>query len=80
MKNTTDYDFPPMWGKFSDEQKCEWYIRERVLRQAIRQNTAFERRYRTVMDEESPTPSSPEGHTTVYQALDNVEEDPYRYN
>jgi len=41
----TDYDFPPMWGRMTDEQKSEWFTRERVFRQAIRQDTAFGRRY-----------------------------------
>lgn len=47
MKNTTDYDFPPMWGEMSVAEKHRWYIRERVFRQAIRQDTAFGRRYRS---------------------------------
>jgi hypothetical protein len=81
MRNTTDYDFPPMWGQFSDQQKCEWYIRERVFRQAIRQDTAFGRRYRSVTNSKESTQTPPEGHTTIYQALENVsDEDPFRYN
>ena len=46
MKNTTDYDFPSMWGRMTDEQKSNWFLRERVFRQACRQETAFGRRYR----------------------------------
>jgi hypothetical protein len=46
MRNTTDYDFPPMWGQMTAEQKHEWFVRERVFRQACRQDTAFGRRYR----------------------------------
>lgn len=79
MKNETDYDFPPMWGKFTDEQKCEWYIRERVFRQAVRQDTAFGRRYREQQQEHS-SHHPPEGHKTIYQALEDVEDDPFRVN
>ena len=70
-----------MWSQFSDEQKCEWYIRERVFRQAVKQETAFGRRYREATNEKSNTYTSPEGHTTVYQALENASDgNPYRYN
>jgi len=33
----TDYDFPPMWGRMSPEQKSRWYTQERVRRQVSRQ-------------------------------------------
>jgi len=42
----TDYDFPPMWGKMSQEQKHNWFCRRRAYKQAIQQDTAFGRRYR----------------------------------
>jgi len=48
----TDYEFPPMWGQMTDQQKHDWYVRERVFRQAIRQNTAFGRRYRATQEQE----------------------------
>lgn len=50
-KNTTDYDLPQGWGGFTDEQKSEWYLQERVFRQACQQDTAFGRRYRQQADE-----------------------------
>lgn len=77
--NTTDYEFPDGWGLFTPAEKCRWYIRERVFRQAIRQDTAFGRRYRSQQSSSSDTPSHPRGHKTVYQALEDAEEDPYRY-
>jgi len=46
MKNNTDYDFPEMWGRMTDEEKHDWFVRERVFRQACRQDTAFGRRAR----------------------------------
>lgn len=39
-----------MWGQFSSAEKHEWYVRERVFRQATRQNTTFGRRYRTAQN------------------------------
>lgn len=51
IKNQTDYDFPETWGLYSDEEKITWFIRERVFRQAIRQDTAFGRRYEAVQEE-----------------------------
>lgn len=48
----TDYDLPEMWGRMSDQQKHEWFVRERVFRQAIRQDTAFGRKYRREDKEE----------------------------
>jgi len=36
----------------TDQQKHDWYVRERVFRQAIRQNTAFGRRYRATQEQE----------------------------
>lgn len=46
LKNKTDYDFPEEWGTYSQEEKHRWFVRERVFRQAIRQDTVFGRRYR----------------------------------
>lgn len=37
--NNTDYEFPPNWWTFTDEQKCEWFMEERSRRQAARQGT-----------------------------------------
>ncbi|AGF91238.1 hypothetical protein HAPG_00052 [Halorubrum phage GNf2] len=48
----TDYEFPPMWGQMTDQQKHDWFVRERVFRQAIRQDTAFGRRYRQSKEEQ----------------------------
>jgi hypothetical protein len=50
MKNSTDYEFPEGWGLYSDKQKHDWFVRERVFRQAVRQNTAFGRRYQEVQE------------------------------
>jgi len=52
MINRTDYDFPAMWGRMSPQQKNDWYVRERVFRQACRQDTAFGRRYRASQEEQ----------------------------
>lgn len=41
--NTTDYEFPEMWGRFSDEQKSRWYTRQRVNNRARRQWEAMGR-------------------------------------
>jgi len=43
--NSTDYNFPPLWGKYTDEQKIAWFTRRRVYKQAIRQDTAFGREH-----------------------------------
>lgn len=51
-KNNTDYDFPSGWGLFTPQQKSDWYLRERVFRQACRQNTAFGRRYQEFKEEQ----------------------------
>lgn len=51
--NTTDYDFPEMWGRMTAEQKNEWFVRERVFRQACRQDTAFGRRYQQHQEEQA---------------------------
>jgi len=51
MKNRTDYDFPPMWGRYSPEQKSAWYLRRRVYRQAIRQDTAFGREHSRAVEQ-----------------------------
>jgi hypothetical protein len=50
-QNRTDYDFPPMWGQYSDEQKSAWYLRRRVYKQAIRQDTAFGNRHSEAVEE-----------------------------
>jgi len=50
--NTTDYDFPEMWGRMTAEQKSDWFVRERVFRQACRQDTAFGRRYQQQKEEQ----------------------------
>lgn len=52
MKNTTDYDLPETWGLMSDEEKSAWYVRERVFRQAIGQDTTFGKRYRQQKEEQ----------------------------
>jgi hypothetical protein len=46
MQNHTDYDFPDSWGLYTDDMKHDWFVRERTLRQAGRQQTYFGRRYR----------------------------------
>lgn len=51
-RNKTDYEFPDGWGLMTPEQKNQWFIRERVFRQACRQDTAFGRRYRAVQEEQ----------------------------
>jgi hypothetical protein len=51
--NTTDYEFPDGWGLYSDAQKNAWFIRERVFRQAIRQDTHFGRKYDADMERET---------------------------
>lgn len=51
--NTTDYDFPEMWGRMTAAQKNEWFVRERVFRQACRQDTAFGRRYQQHKEEKA---------------------------
>lgn len=48
----TDYDLPDMWGRMTDQQKHDWFVRERVFRQACRQDTAFGRRYRQRQEDE----------------------------
>jgi len=58
MHNTTDYDFPPLWGRYSPEQKSDWYTRRRVYRQAIRQDTAFGRRHTNAVKEAKRTDTS----------------------
>jgi len=50
--NNTDYDFPEMWGRMTPKQKNDWFVRERVFRQACRQDTAFGRRYRQHQQEQ----------------------------
>jgi len=50
--SSTDYDFPEMWGRMTDEQKCQWFTRQRVYRQAIRQDTAFGRRHQRDVERE----------------------------
>jgi hypothetical protein len=50
--NSTDYDLPDMWGQMTDQQKSDWFTRERVFRQACRQDTAFGRRYRAHQEEQ----------------------------
>ena len=50
--NNTDYDFPETWGLMSDEQKNDWFVRERIFRQACRQDTNFGRRYRKAQEEQ----------------------------
>jgi hypothetical protein len=41
-RNSTDYDFPQGWGLMSAEQKSEWFLQERVCRQASRQECTTE--------------------------------------
>lgn len=40
----TDYDFPPEWESFTDEEKSDWFTEERCRRQAMRQKTGFAKR------------------------------------
>lgn len=54
--NNTDYHFPKDWGLRTPAQKHEWYVRERVFRQAVRQDTSFGRRYRESVDEPRGVP------------------------
>lgn len=56
LKNRTDYDFPAGWSEFSQKEKHRWFVRERVFRQAIRQDTSFGRRYRAQIDEPRGVP------------------------
>ena len=34
----TDYDHPIDWADYSDEEKHDWYCRERAARQFLRQS------------------------------------------
>lgn len=52
-QRNTDYDFPKGWGLFSPEEKHHWFLRGRVFRQAIGQDTAFGRRYEAHKEEEA---------------------------
>jgi hypothetical protein len=70
--NSTDYNLPPNWGLMSDEQKSEWYLRERVYRQACRQDTAFGRRYREQQSQQQGIP--------LAEAWDRAEHGGYRYD
>lgn len=69
VQNNTDYDLPEMWGRMSDEQKCEWYTRERVFRQACRQDTAFGRRYRAVTEDSDTHDTG----VSLFQALNRCD-------
>jgi len=40
LHNRTDYDLPQGWGSMSEEQKSQWYLRQRVWRQINRQYDA----------------------------------------
>lgn len=40
----TDYDLPPDWNAFSEQEKSDWLTQERCRRQAMKQDTAFRRR------------------------------------
>lgn len=51
LKNTTDYNFPTGWSEYTTQEKHRWFVRERVFRQAITQDTAFGRRYRSQVEE-----------------------------
>jgi len=51
LRNETDYIFPPAWGRYSPEQKCEWYTEERAYRQALRQETRWSRDVRRALFE-----------------------------
>ena len=35
-----DYELPFQWPSMTAEEKCEWYVQERVRRQALKQDTA----------------------------------------
>lgn len=48
--NNTDYDFPQGWGLYDDEQKSDWFLGERVFRQAVSQKTTFGDKYRADME------------------------------
>ena len=37
----TDYDFPPDWESFTDEEKSDWSTEERCRGRAMRQETPF---------------------------------------
>ena len=36
-----DYNFPPDWEAYTDEQKAVWFIQERCRRQAMSQITGY---------------------------------------
>lgn len=40
----TDYDLPPDWNAFSEQEKSDWLTQERCRRQAMKQDTAFRQR------------------------------------
>jgi len=42
--NDTDYELPTGWGLMTDQQRADWYDRDRARRQAIRQDTPLGRR------------------------------------
>jgi len=39
-----DYDFPPDWDNFTEQEKSRWMTQERCRRQAMTQRTAYSRR------------------------------------
>jgi len=39
-QRNTDYNFPDGWGLLSDEEKCEWFLEQRILDQMERQYLA----------------------------------------
>jgi len=51
LKNNTDYNFPPMWGRLSDEEKCEWFTIERTARRARDQDTPWGRGYDKMVEQ-----------------------------
>lgn len=72
IKNSTDYDLPRNWGLLSDEEKSSWYLRERVFRQACRQDTTFGQRYRQQREQQQGIP--------LAEAWDRAKHGGYRYD
>jgi hypothetical protein len=48
---TVGGELPPDWELFTPEQKHEWFLRRRVYRQAISQDTAFGRAHSRAVEE-----------------------------
>lgn len=39
----SDYQHPPDWESYTDDEKSNWYLKERCRRQTLKQNTTTAR-------------------------------------